>query len=226
MSLVSSQSSYAPQSGYATRRSPGALAAAIVFNGGLIGLLIALPATHYLRPAPTPPIDVRFVPTAPLPPPVTPEPDAKVETQPTRPLDTPRDPVRVDPQINLGTMTDLTTKPYPPLPDLDAGKTIVTPPAAPVIVPAQPDARFADRFRPPYPPAMQREGREGSVTVRVSIDERGRVTAVEQVRASDPAFFEAAQRHALRAWRFRPATRDGVPVASEQVLTLRFELER
>ena len=33
-----------------------------------------------------------------------------------------------------------------------------------------------------------------------------------------------AQRHALRKWRFRPATRDGVAVASTKVLTVRFTL--
>jgi len=226
MPIMSSHlSSHHEVAGYANRRSPGALAAAVAFNGGILALLVALPATHYLRPTPTPPIKVQFVPLDPVPPPEPVEPDAQVRTEPTRTADPTPDPVRVDTQIDLAQTIDLTLDDFPPPPDPSAGTTSIKPPPPPVILRAEPDPRFADRFRPPYPPSMQREGLEGSVTVRVAIDARGRVTSVEQVSATHPAFFEAAQRHALRAWRFRPATRDGVPVASEQVLTLRFELE-
>jgi len=66
--------------------------------------------------------------------------------------------------------------------------------------------------------------KEGHVTVRVSIGVDGRVTAVERVSASDDAFWAVTQRQALRKWRFRPATRDGAPVASTKVLTVRFRL--
>jgi protein TonB len=58
--------------------------------------------------------------------------------------------------------------------------------------------------------------------VLIGID--GRVKAVEQVRATSPAFFEATKRHAIRNWRFKPATRGGTPQESWKVMNVRFEL--
>ncbi|HVL78018.1 MAG TPA: energy transducer TonB, partial [Sphingomicrobium sp.] len=60
--------------------------------------------------------------------------------------------------------------------------------------------------------------------LRLAIDERGRVTSVEPVGSADPAFLEAARRHILARWRYRPATEDGRAVASSTVVSLRFEL--
>ncbi|MBJ7378170.1 energy transducer TonB, partial [Sphingobium sp.] len=68
------------------------------------------------------------------------------------------------------------------------------------------------------------QGLEGAVTVRVTISAEGRVTAIEKVSATDESFWAATQRHALRKWRFRPATRDGVAVVSTKILTVRFTL--
>jgi periplasmic protein TonB len=65
---------------------------------------------------------------------------------------------------------------------------------------------------------------EGSVTVRVLIGTDGRVRQVQVVRATDPEFAKATERQALRAWRFKPATRDGVPVEDWQTLTVRFDI--
>lgn len=59
--------------------------------------------------------------------------------------------------------------------------------------------------------------------VLVGID--GRVKAVELVSADDPGFAEATRRQALRHWRFRPATRDGVPVESWRTMTVRFRMD-
>ncbi len=61
--------------------------------------------------------------------------------------------------------------------------------------------------------------------MRVNIDETGRVTAVELVKATNRAFFEETREQALRFWRFKPATSDGTPIASQQVLTVQFDLE-
>ena len=48
--------------------------------------------------------------------------------------------------------------------------------------------------------------------------------AVELIEATDPAFWEATRKQALKYWRFRPATRDGMPVTSDQIMTVRFRL--
>ena len=58
--------------------------------------------------------------------------------------------------------------------------------------------------------------------LRLSIDARGRVIAVEPVGRADPSFLAAARRHILRAWRYKPATEDGVAVASSTVIKLSF----
>jgi protein TonB len=50
------------------------------------------------------------------------------------------------------------------------------------------------------------------------------VRDVQLVSAPDPAFFDATRAQALKRWRFVPATRDGVPVASEKVMTIQFKL--
>jgi protein TonB len=97
--------------------------------------------------------------------------------------------------------------------------------AEPVIRQAVPDPAVADRFQPDYPPAKVRSGEEGLATVRALIGSDGRVKAVELVTASDPAFFEATRAQALRWWRFRPATRDGVAIESWRTMTVRFRLQ-
>ena len=215
------------RSGYSNRRSPAALAAALALNGGAVALLIAVPMTFKVMSGDEP-IYTYPIPIDPPPPPVAdPPPEAKQRpAQPSMPRPA-RDerPIAVDPIVPLGDNGPIAIN-YTPI---DTGPGTVTPsvvpPREPVMVKAMPDPRFADAFHPDYPPALRREGLEGRVTVRVTIDEHGRVIAVEQVSATDPAFFEATRRQALRAWRFRPATRDGMPVQSEQTLTVQFRLE-
>ena len=219
-----------PRSGYSNRRSPAALAAAIGLNGGAVILLVALPMT-FTRLGHTGPLqtyNIRWTPPPTVDDPPPPPPETK--QQPTRqavarPVQK-NEPALVEPIVAFGDVRQAVLPAYPPL---DAGGGAILPPADPpheaVLVKARPDPRFAATFRPDYPPALRREGLEGQVTVRITIDERGRVIAVEQVGATHPAFFEETRRQALRAWRFRPATRDGVPVRSEQTLTVQFRME-
>ena len=93
--------------------------------------------------------------------------------------------------------------------------------------PVRRDARIDPRseLKPPYPRAQQIEGNEGSVTVRVRIGADGRVKSAEKLRATNDDFFQATLRHALRNWRFKPATVDGRPIESSKVMTLHFSLE-
>ena len=89
-------------------------------------------------------------------------------------------------------------------------------------------ARFntpASALRPPYPNDKLRLEEEATLRLRLAIDARGRVTAVDPVGAADPSFLEAARRHIIRSWRYKPATEDGVPVGSSTVITLSFRLE-
>jgi TonB family protein len=62
---------------------------------------------------------------------------------------------------------------------------------------------------------------EGRVVVEITIDAQGNVTSAKVIeslhRAIDEKVLEAAWK-----WRFRPATVDGVPIASRQDLVFRF----
>jgi protein TonB len=94
--------------------------------------------------------------------------------------------------------------------------------------PVRTSARFstpASALRPPYPADKLRLEQEATLKLRLIIDARGRVTAVDPVGAADPSFLEAARRHIIRAWRYKPATEDGIAVGSSAVITLSFRLE-
>jgi protein TonB len=79
--------------------------------------------------------------------------------------------------------------------------------------------------RPAFPPALNAQGIEGDVTVRVDIAASGAVTSVTIVRSSGyPAFDEAARR-AAASERFAPAIRDGNPVPFSLSYSYRFRIE-
>lgn len=64
---------------------------------------------------------------------------------------------------------------------------------------------------PEYPGWARDNGITGKVLLRVLVDQQGNVRRVAVVRGVE-GLTEAAQ-DALRAWRFRPATNRGRPVA-------------
>ncbi|EQB14635.1 energy transducer TonB [Sphingobium lactosutens] len=209
----------------AERKSPLALGGTVAVHALVVAAFLLIPREVIDRFNPAPPIDTYAVPPDPPPPPVDqvdPAPDAAL---PNRPL--PKQPTAPDTII--------------PLPPADSGlignagpgdariplPPVLPPPPAlpePVLTQATIDPRALPTFQPDYPGAMIRQQKEGTVTVRITINAQGRVTDIERIEASDDSFWLATQRHALRAWRFRPATRDGAPVASTKILTVRFTL--
>ena len=75
---------------------------------------------------------------------------------------------------------------------------------------------------PPPPPAELAAVREDvTVVLMLSIDAGGQVTDVS-VTQSGGAAFDGAASEAARAWRFVPATRDGVPIAAELAVPVTF----
>ncbi|BBD99277.1 energy transducer TonB [Sphingobium amiense] len=207
----------------AGRRSPLGLGGTVAVHALLVAGFLLLPKEVIDIVRPSPPISTYAVPEDPPPP--ENRPDKPVDAKmPVQPQPQPQRPTATDSEITLPRDAGLTggggdlSKPLPPYfpPPL--------PPADPVLTDAQIDPRALPAFQPDYPGAMIRQGLDGKVTVRVSIGADGRVTAIEKISASDDSFWETTQRHALRKWRFRPATRDGVPVASTKVLTVRFTL--
>lgn len=208
-----------------TRVNPHGAGLAMILNGGIAAALI-FAAPHVAADLPLILQGYQVDPPAPAPQPVEKEslrPKAlkPVATVQPKALVTPPDDAIIFEPVDLkpGTGTDHEglLKPQPD-PDPPASR------AEPVMVRAQPDPRFAAMLQPPYPTTMIRAGLGGVVVVRVQIGPDGRVMALEAVSASDDAFLRATREHALRKWRFVPATRDGVPIASWRDMTVRFVL--
>lgn len=204
------------------------LGAALLINGALIaGLIFAAP--NVIPRDPEGGITVIPVRDPIEPPPVDdvkPKPDPR-EAQMPRPT-APEPRIKTDSPNSSETTTAIPERPIPPLPPIpEAGPTFVpeTPPAPlPPLVAAAQDPRYIKDFQPAYPSSELRAQRDGSVRIRILIGVDGRVKAAEPVSATSDAFFEATRRQALAKWRFKPATRGGVPQESWKVMNVRFEI--
>lgn len=208
---------------------PASAAAAFLVNGGLLlGLAFAVPTI--VKGPDTP--DVLETVNVPITPPPEPVKDKPVELKKAATTTTP--PLkRVDPvvpTIPRGPVLEAVRDPVipsfdPPVGPTGAGSVVVDPPVAPpAMIGAEIDPRHAGNFQPDYPGSELRQEKEGLVKVRVLIGVDGRIKAVEQLASPTAGFFEATRRHALSKWRFKPATRDGIPVESWKVMTVRFQI--
>lgn len=81
------------------------------------------------------------------------------------------------------------------------------------------------QLKPPYPASKLLSEEEATLNLRLSIDENGRVVAVDPIGRADSIFLDAARRYLLAHWRYRPATDDGRPTSSSVTITLRFMLD-
>jgi protein TonB len=81
--------------------------------------------------------------------------------------------------------------------------------------------RVADRaepevvreVQPDYPEELREQGVQGTVTVRYTVDENGKVTGVSVERSSGNDALDDAAVRAIRRYRYRPAQQDGKPRA-------------
>lgn len=83
---------------------------------------------------------------------------------------------------------------------------------------------FIEKAAPVYPRFAQRLGREGTVLLRLFIDENGTLTNVEVVERGGHGFDEVAV-SAVKASRFKPARQGSLPVPCRALLPIRFKLE-
>ena len=222
-----------PEGGFLEQkpRSPGSLTIVIALHAAAIGAL-ALSKMEVETERYTP-IKIKDVLPDPTPPPEPPpKPKEQDPVRPTTKIDYVKQEVTTPPRqsevvmqpgenikfIDLGPPGDVEAQrpvdpPKPPPPP---------PPADPIRTQARLDSR--SELQPPYPASEQRAEREGSVTIMLTIGADGRVKAVQKVRATSDAFFRETERHALRNWRFKPATLDGKPVESSTRMTVHFKL--
>jgi protein TonB len=211
------------------RFHPAGLFAAMGINAGVVAaLMIAVP--HVTRTLDDPPLITENIPVTPPPPPDEPVPQPR--TSAARPDRIETVPPIIPRPVDNG---PIVFDPLPPVPGPTATVegagtgtgTAIDPPAppAPVIVAPGLDPRYAGDLQPDYPAAERRMGNPGKVTVRVLIGADGRVKEVEPVSATSDAFFRATRDQALRRWRFRPGTRDGVPQAAWRTMSVTFVME-
>ncbi len=168
-----------------------------------------------------------------VPPPTVEQEVEPAPRQQTQPLTIPRPQILIPPTVDYADIMEAEIDPFPPTGGTSGGSGLggggvverVPDPLPPVWRTASRDPRFADRFQPDYPTAMEREGVEGRCPVSVTIAASGRVTAVRDNGCATAEFFRATERQALRHWRFRAATRDGVAVESTQEVAVTFRIE-
>jgi TonB family protein len=99
------------------------------------------------------------------------------------------------------------------------------PPAAPqtsgkVVVAAE----ATSKAQPSYPRAASMAGVSGSVSIQVSINERGAVVDARAI--SGPPLLRDAAVNAARRWRFSPSTIGGVPVKATKTIVFNFKADR
>ena len=83
---------------------------------------------------------------------------------------------------------------------------------------------FLHRVVPSYPAFAKRLEKQGTVLLRVTIDERGRPAAVEILQKAGFGLDEEAIR-AVKESTFVPAKRDGKPLTCKALLPIRFVLK-
>ena len=173
-----------------------------------------------------PPLTIYPVPPPAPPPKPEPQLQPRTKAHPATPIDLPQPQVLTDPRAPF------TPPPQPPPPDPgtltagDAGPVAVEPvKPPPLLIQASVDERYQREFQPLYPPAEQRAGRDGVVVLKVLVGVDGRVRDAQPLSATSDEFWRVTQKQALARWRFRPATRDGIPVEAWKTMTVRFHLE-
>jgi protein TonB len=106
--------------------------------------------------------------------------------------------------------------------------TIEEPNLVPLEIPPQPalaQLRALEAPAPTYPPALQRRGIEGVVGLRILVGPDGRATDVMVETSSGYREFDAAAVKVVRArWRFEPAQVGGAAVAAWAVVRVGFAL--
>lgn len=199
--------------------------AALLINA-LAALLLLQPRqwselTLPMRPSP-PPTEVVLIPQTTIPLPPTPAPPAPpvAEVRHT-PLSVPQptltpqlaDPVFAAPPTVPALSSDFIGDPAPP----------VSPPSG--TREASIDYAFAPP--PPYPAAALRSGAEGTVWLRIEVDESGAPVRVTVERSSgNHALDNGARSHVLNRWRFEPARRDGEAMRGVALVPVTFAIER
>lgn len=134
------------------------------------------------------------------------EPSPKAISEPTPPTP-PQPPVEAAP-------------PSPPAPAVPAAPA---PPATPKIISG---VAYINAPHPVYPPLDARMGNEGTVTLRVLINEKGRAEKVNVQKSSGSLRMDDAARDAVMRALFKPYIEDGKAISVYAIIPINFNLSR
>lgn len=87
-----------------------------------------------------------------------------------------------------------------------------------------PEPHIRNAVQPVYPADLAAKGETGGVIFDMAFAADGSVKSVKTLRASNPAFEQAAM-EALKQWTFTPAMKDGVAVETRGYLAMGFETD-
>jgi protein TonB len=104
-----------------------------------------------------------------------------------------------------------------------SGRPAPPPPPPPKPQPLGRPVEAPNNEQPDYPKSALRKGIEGVVVVQLEILESGRIGKARIV--SGPKEFHSTVLDAVKNWRYKPATRGGVPIRYTVTRNVRFRLE-
>jgi protein TonB len=81
------------------------------------------------------------------------------------------------------------------------------------------------KIPPMYPGPARRRGIEGFVTVEFRVSPEGIVEDIAIITAEPADIFNLAVKNCVTAWKFKPPTIEGIPVAARARTTIHFKLE-
>ena len=79
--------------------------------------------------------------------------------------------------------------------------------------------------RPPYPRFAREQGWEGTVILRLVIDQQGKVATAKTQKSSGYPILDESAAQAVQQWAFQPAKNGEFPVSSKVDLPIRFDLD-
>ena len=127
--------------------------------------------------------------------------------------------------------SDSVAPPPEPGPAIEA-PLVPAAPAAPPAAPAEPvnlggelSVVCPERTPPRYPPLSRRLGEEGTVVLRVELDEHGKVCTARVSSSSGSTRLDEAALAAVKTWRCQPAQRHGQPVRAVALQPFKFVLQ-
>lgn len=120
-----------------------------------------------------------------------------------------------------------TVEPAPAPPPPPVAPPAPRPPPQANVAPAPGDSPVpVSAPAPGYPPDAFRRGESGTVLLRVHVGPDGIPYAVDLVRSSHSRSLDRAASDAVKRWRFRPAQRNGQPVAADVQVPITFNADR